>query len=105
LTSSIPEAEYNKDKSSIKQKQLVCWLTAICISRGDVIGCKTLGILTCQLIDSETEYLQLHQLDDFQGNWPYTKSKQNNERKDRVNWFTTRVIDGKISLQYYGEDE
>jgi hypothetical protein len=94
LTSSIPEAEYNTKIKTRKKKQLVCWLTTRSISRENGIGCKTPGMLTCQLIASETEHLQLHQLNDFKGNWPYTKSKQNNERKDRVNWFTTRVIDG-----------
>jgi hypothetical protein len=41
--------------------------------------------------------LQLRQFEDFGRNWPYTKSRQNSEKRELVNWFT--AFDLEIRLQ------
>jgi hypothetical protein len=56
-------------------------------------------ILTSQLICAERKYLQIRKFDDFRRNWPYTKSRQNSEKREMVNWFTMVLFDLKIRLQ------
>jgi hypothetical protein len=56
-------------------------------------------ILTSQLIDGEMKNLQICQFDDFGWNWPYTKPRQNSEKREMVNWFTMVLFDVEILLQ------
>ena len=41
---------------------------------------------------------QLRQFDDFRRNWSYTKSRQNSENREMVNWFTMVLFDVEIRL-------
>ena len=56
-------------------------------------------ILTSQLIEREIETLQIRQFGDFGWNWPYTKSRQNREKREMVNWFTMVLYDAETRLQ------
>jgi hypothetical protein len=58
---------------------------------------KIVVILTSQLICAEIKNLQLRQFDDFGRNWPYTKSRQNSERKGDEELITMahKNIEGK----------
>ncbi len=56
-------------------------------------------ILTSQLIFEEIKPLQTRQFDDFGRNWPCTKSRQNSEKREMVNWFTMVLFDGEIRIQ------
>ena len=60
---------------------------------------KIVEILTNQLIFVECKNLQILQFDDFGRNWPYTKSRQNSEKREMVNWFTMVIFDVEIRLQ------
>ena len=60
---------------------------------------KIVEILTNQLIIGEIKNLQTRQFDDFGRNWPYTKSRQNSEKREMVNWFTMVLFDVEIRLQ------
>jgi hypothetical protein len=42
---------------------------------------KILNLSTCQLIRIQPKLLQIRQFDDFGRNRPYTKSKQNSEKR------------------------
>jgi hypothetical protein len=60
---------------------------------------KIVIILTSQLIVAEIKHLQIRQFDDFGRNWPYTRSRQNSEKREMVNWFTMVLFDIEIRLQ------
>jgi hypothetical protein len=45
--------------------------------------------------------LQIRQFDDFGRNWPYTKSRQDSENREMVNWFTTLIFHVEIRLQHH----
>jgi hypothetical protein len=55
-------------------------------------------IWTCELVGRQLKVPQICQFDDFGRNWPYTKSRQNSEKGEMVNWFTTLVFDVEIRL-------
>ncbi len=55
--------------------------------------------MTNQLAAAEIKLLQVRQFDDFGRNWPYTKSRQNSEKRGMVNWFTPILFDVEIRLQ------
>jgi hypothetical protein len=58
------------------------------------------NLLTCQHVAKQPKRLQFRQFDDFGWNWPYTKTKQNSEKREMVNWFTMVLLfDVEIRLQ------
>ena len=57
--------------------------------------------MTSQLICAEIKRLQICQFDDFGRNWPYTKSRQNSEKREMVNWFTMILFDKEILWDMY----
>ncbi len=81
---------------------MVNWFTMVLfyveIRLQDSLG-KIVEILTSQLVFGEIKLLQTRQFDDFGWNWPYTKSRQNSEKRGMVNWFTMVLFDVKIRLQ------
>jgi hypothetical protein len=74
---------------------MVNWFTMVLFGVGIYMPSRLLGIiveiLTSQLILPEFKILQIRQFDDFGRNWPYTKSRQNSEKGEMVNWFFTKV--------------
>ncbi len=58
-----------------------------------------MNLSTCQLIRTQTKLLQIRQFDDFGRNWPYTKSRQNSEKRGMVNWFISVFFDAAIRVQ------
>ncbi len=59
-----------------------------------------MNLLTCQHVAKQPKRLQFRQFDDFGWNWPYTKTKQNSEKREMVNWFTMVLLfDVEIRLQ------
>ncbi len=69
----------------------------------DAAPSRSLGTIvnlsTCQLVIMQIKPLQIRQFADFGRNWTYTKSRQNNEKRDLVNWFTMALFDVVIRLQ------
>ena len=69
---------------------MVNWFTTVLfdvdIHHEDHLG-KIVKISTCQPIFEKIKLLQIRQFDDFWRNWPYTKSRQNSEKRGMVNWF------------------
>jgi hypothetical protein len=53
---------------------------------------KIVNLATCQLIRIQPKLLQIHQFGDFERNWSYTKSRQNSEKREMVNWFTAVLL-------------
>ncbi len=62
-----------------------------------------MNLSTCQLVFVQTKLLQIRQFDDIGRNWPYTKSRQNSEKREMVNWFTMVLFDVEIRLQEHWE--
>ncbi len=54
---------------------------------------KIVEILTSQLIFVQPKHLPIRQFDDFGRNWPYTKSRQNSEKREMVNCDNNRRIE------------
>jgi hypothetical protein len=60
------------------------------------------NLSTCQLVSNQTKRLQIRQFDDFGWNWSYTKSRQNSEKREMVNWFTMVLFGVEIRLKIIG---
>ncbi len=101
LASCTPVGPY-KTKTKQRQKRAGEVVHHGLIGRRDTSSSalgKIAEILTSQLIGLELKTLQLRQLDDFGRNCSFTKSRQNSEKREMVNWFTMVLFDEEIRLQ------
>ena len=58
---------------------------------------KIVNLSTCQLVSIQIKLLQIRQFADIGRNRSYTKSRQNSEKREMVNWFTPLVFDVEIA--------
>jgi hypothetical protein len=80
----------SQDKTA-KKEEMVNWFTTVLIvvdihprSSGKIVK-----ISTCQPVFEKIKLLQILQFDDFGRNWSYTKSRQNGQKRELLNWFAT----------------
>ncbi len=93
----------NQEKTASK----TCWCIGELLRHGLIWRRDTLSrslgkivhLSTCELVSEKIKLPQIRQFGDFGRNRPYTKSRQNSEKREMVNWFTTLVFDVEMRPQ------